>query len=93
MLIGDKLSDGYSRNIYIRSRMNLTEDTAQTQIPLFVHLGILNINVLDEGSGLSTLTIRIRSPTSGAHWSVPNHIFGETLAVGVRKAKSEYDYN
>ena len=29
----------------------------------------------------------------GAHWSVPNIIFGDTTAFGMSKAKSDYDYN
>ena len=29
----------------------------------------------------------------GAHWIAPNHSFGETTAVGVSEAKSDYDYN
>ena len=48
---------------------------------------------MDKGSGISTPATRIRSPIYGAHWSAPNHIFGETTAVGVSQAKSDYDYN
>ena len=29
----------------------------------------------------------------GAHWSAPNYIFGETTAVGVIEANSDYGYN
>ena len=29
----------------------------------------------------------------GAHWSVPNIIFGDTTAFGMSEAKSDYDYN
>ena len=73
--------------------MHLVADTLQTQIPQFVDLGLLNINALDESSGLSTPATIIRSPMDGANWSTPNHFFGETTAVGVSEAKSDYDYN
>ena len=48
---------------------------------------------MDEGSVISNPTNRILSSTDGAHWSAPNHIFGETTAVGVSEEKSDYDYN
>ena len=54
--------------------------------------GLLTINALDESRGLSTPATRIRSSVDGAHWSAPNHVFGETIAVGMSEAKSEYDY-
>ena len=73
--------------------MNLTEDPVQTQTPQFVDLGISAINALDEGSGLSPPATRIQSPMYGDYLSAPNHIFGETTAVRVSKAKYFYDYN
>ena len=73
--------------------MNLAVDPVQTQTPQFVDLGILTIYSLDEGRGLSTPTTIIRRPADGSHWSAPNHIFGETIAIEVSEAKSDYDYN
>ena len=58
-----------------------------------MYLGILNINELDEGSGLRTPATIIRRPMEGSHRSVPNHIFGETTEVGVSEAMYDYDYN
>ena len=36
---------------------------------------------------------RIQWLMDDAHWSALHHIFGETTAIGVNEAKSEYDYN
>ena len=77
----------------MRCRMNLAADLVQTQTTQFVDLGLARINELDEFSGLSTPTTIIRRPTDGAHWSAPNHIFGETSSVGVSDTKSDYNYN
>ena len=73
--------------------MKYAADTVQTQTPQFMDLGFLNINSLDEISGLSTPAKRIRRPTDCANWSAPDHIFGEVTAVGVREAKSGHDHN
>ena len=56
-------------------------------------MGISIINALDEGSGLSTPATIILRPTDNAHWSMHNHIFGETTAVEVSEKKSECNYN
>ena len=53
-VIGDKLSDGSSRDLYTRCRMNLTSDPIQTKTPQFINLGISTIDALDKGSGIST---------------------------------------
>ena len=92
-LIDDKLSDGSSGDLYTRCRMKFAAGTVQNQTPKFMDLGFMTINALDVKSGLSTpATITLR-PMNGAHWSVHIHVFGETIAVGVSEAKSDYDYN
>ena len=73
--------------------MNLTADPVQTQTPQLVDLGISTIHALDKVSGISTPDIRIRRTVDVAHWSVPNHIFGQTTEVGVSESKSYYDDN
>ena len=73
--------------------MNFVADLFQTQAPQFMDIGLLTINALDESSGLGTPATRIQRPTDGAHWSAPNHNFGETIAIGVSDTKSDYDYN
>ena len=92
-LLCDKLSDYYSRYLYMRCRMNLMADTVQILTPHFIDLRISSIDALDKGSGISTPATIIQSPTDGAHWSAPNHIFGETTVIGVSEENSDYDYN
>ena len=92
-VICDKICDGSIQDIYTRHRINLEAYPIQTQTPQFFDLGLSTINALDEGIGLSTPATKTQRPTYGAHWSMPNHIFGETTAVGVSGEKSDYDYN
>ena len=92
-VIGDKLSDGSRRDLYAHKSMNLAEDPVQTQTPQFVDMGLTTIDTLYEGSGISKPATIIRRSTDGAHWSTPNHIFDETIAVGVSEAKYDYGYN
>ena len=73
--------------------MNFAADTVQIQTPQLMDLGFSAINALDERSGLNTPTTRIRRPADVAHWSAPNHVFGETTALVFSEANSDYDYN
>ena len=73
--------------------MNFATNTIQTQTPQFTDMGFSTINALYESSGIITPATRIRRPTDGSHWSVPNHVFGEATAVGMSGAKSDNDYN
>ena len=92
-VIGHKLSDGSSYELYLRCRMNFAGDVAQTQISQFMDLGIPTINTLDESSVLGTLATRIWSPIDVSYWRAPDHIFGEAKEVGMSAAKSDHDYN
>ena len=92
-VIGHKLSKDSISDLYTRCRMNFVADPVQTQTLQFMDLGFLTINALDERIILCTFTTIIKRPTGGAHWSAPNHIFGETSAVKVSEEKSDYDYN
>ena len=76
----------------MRCKMNFAADPVQNQTTQLVDLGFSTIDPLDEDIGLSTPATRTQSPADGAHWSVPNNIFGETTAVGVSEAKSDYFY-
>ena len=92
-VIGHKLSGGSSWDLNVRFRMNFAADTVQTQTPQLMDLGFSTINALDESNGLGTLSTRILRYMDVAHWSAPNHVFGETTAVGVSEEKFDYDYN
>ena len=58
-IIGEKISNSSSQDPYTRFRINLEADTVQTHTPQFVDMELLTINVLDEGSGISTAATRI----------------------------------
>ena len=88
-VISDNLSGGSIQYLYMRCRMNFVVDPVQTQTPQFVDMGISKIHALTEGSGLITPANIIQRPNDGAHWSAPNHIFGETASVEVSEAKSD----
>ena len=92
-IIGHKLSDGSSSDLYMRSSMNFAADSVQTQTPQLMDLGFLTINALGESSGLSTTATRIQRPADGSYWSASDQFFGETTAVGVSESKSDNDYN
>ena len=81
-LISNKLSGGSSGYLYMRYRMNFVADPVQNQTPQFMDMGFSNINALYDRSGLSTPSTRIRRPAYGAHWIMPNNVFGEATALG-----------
>ena len=74
-------------------RMNFAADPVRTQTQQFMDLGFSTINSLNGSSGLSTPATRIRRPTDGAHWSAPNHFFGESTSLVMSEEKSDYYYN
>ena len=76
-VIGHKLSNGSSGDLYLHCRMNFADDPVQNQTPKFMDLGFLTINTFDERGDLSTIATRIQRPTDGSHWSASNHVFGE----------------
>ena len=92
-IMGHKISDGSSDDLYSRCKMNFAGDVVQTQAPQFMDLGFLDINTLNEIGVIGTPAARIRRPMYGSHWSAPNHVFGEATVVGMSAAKSDHDYN
>ena len=66
-VIGDKLFDSSSGDLYTRCRMNFLADPVQTQTPKFVDLGFSTINEFDETSDLSAPATIIQRPTDGTH--------------------------
>ena len=53
-VIGHKLSDGSSDDLYLRCRMNFAGDVVQTQATKFMDLGLPDINILNEIGFLGT---------------------------------------
>ena len=52
-------------------------------------LGIPAVNTSIEFCIQGTPATRIRRPTAGSHWSVPDHVFGKLTAIGMSSARSE----
>ena len=66
-VIGHKLSDGSSDDLYLRCRMNSADDVDQTQKPESMDLGLLAINTLNESGFLGNIATRILRPMDGYH--------------------------
>ena len=92
-VIGQKLADGSSWDLYFCCRINFENDYSQIQASQFMNLGILAINTLNEGGLLGTTATRVLSPEDGSNWSALNHVFGEATAVRMSATKSDHDYN
>ena len=91
-VIGHKLSDGSSNDLYLYCRTNFAADVFQTQAPQFMDMGLLAINILNEISVLGTTATRILMPTDVSHWSATHHVFGEVTEVGISAVNSDHDY-
>ena len=92
-VIGHKISDGSSDDIYSRCRLNFANDPIQTQAPHFMDMGLPTINILNESGVLGNPATKIQRPTDVSHWSAPDHVFGEATAVGMSAANSDHDYS
>ena len=92
-VLGDKLSNSSSRDLYTRCRMNLAEYLFNIPAPKFVDLGLSAINALDKSASLWTSDTRVGKPMGVAHGSAPDHIFENFIAVRYEVgAKSDYSY-
>ena len=92
-LIGYKLSDGSSGDLYSFCRINFANDPVQNQAPHFKDMVLPAINIVNESGFLGTPDTSIRRPTDGSNWSVVDHVVGEATAVGMGAAKSDHGYN
>ena len=80
-VIGEKIYDSSSQDLYTRCRMNPAADSDNIPAPQFVDLGLFTINALDTGASLWTPATRVGRPTYVAHGSAPDHIFEKVSAV------------
>ena len=92
-VIGHELYHGSSNDLYLRCRMNFLSNVVQTEALQLVDLGILAIKTSYELSVLNTPATRIRRLTDRYHWTAPDHVFDEAIAVGMSTGRSEQDYN
>ena len=92
-VIGLKLSDSSSDDLYLLCRMKFVDDVVNNQAPQFMDMGLLVINKMNESGVLGTPATRIRRLTYVSHWISTDHIFGEATAVLMGAARSDHDYN
>ena len=92
-VIDHKLYNGSSNDLYSHCRMNFVNDPVQTQAPHFMYMRLPAISTLNESGVLGTPDTRIRRPGCVSHCRAPDHVFGETTAVGMSVSKSGHDYS
>ena len=81
-ILSEKLSNSSNRGLYVSVGMHLAADPVHSMTPQFVYLRFSTIDVLYKGADLWTPGTRAGRHIYVAHWSVPDHIIGETTAVG-----------
>ena len=92
-VLSDKISNNSSRDVYARLGMHFATDPVNSVTPQYVYLGFSSFDVLDKVTGLWTPATRVGRPIDFSRWSAPDHIFGETTAVGdAVSANSDYNY-
>ena len=91
-VIGHKLSDGSSGDLYTRCRINFGGDPVQIQTPQCMNLWFSTINALDESIVLSNPDTRIRQPADGYHLISQDHVFRKATLVGMSLVYSDHDY-
>ena len=72
--------------------MDFMSNIVQTEAPQLMDLRFLAVNTSDEFSTQGTPDNRIRNPTDGSHWYVPDHIFGKATAARMSATRLEQDY-
>ena len=85
-VIGSELLHGSSNDIYLHCQMNFFSNVVKTWAPKFVGLEIPDVNTSNEFAILGTPATR---PTDGSHWSMPDHVFGESTVAGIRATGSD----
>ena len=59
----------------------------------FMHLGLSDVNTLEEHRSFCTPDTRFERPADGYNWSAPGHVFGEVTVSGISGTRSEQKYN
>ena len=88
-----KLSHNSSIDIYSRCRVNFTSNAIRTEIPEFMHLGIPDVNALDELRSFCDPDTRVRTPADVSNWSALVRVFKEVAADGMSGTTSEKNYS
>ena len=66
-VLGRELFDSLGTEIYSRCWVDFTSNVVVTEAPDFVHLGLPDVNALDEFSTFGTPATRVRRPIDGSH--------------------------
>ena len=93
-IFSDKLSNGSSRDLYARVGMHLATYPVSPVTPQFVDHGLFTIDAPNKGSGLWSLSNRVRRSVDVSHFSVTDHAVEEITELGYAvSAKLDYNYN
>ena len=92
-LLGQELPDSISSDIYLRYLMDFTSNAVRTEAPNFVNLGLPDVNASNEFNTFGTPATRFKRLMYGPHWSAPDHVLGEAMAVGISGTRSKIDYS
>ena len=92
-LLGRELKYSLITEIYLHCQVEFTGNAVGTEAPDLVYLGIPDVNALDEFNASGNSATRVRRPTNGSHWSVPDHVFGEARAVVMSYTRSKQNYS
>ena len=87
-VIGRKLSNNPSADIYLRCQMNFTRDAIINKSPNFMNLGLSAVNTSNELRPFSILTIRTGSPIDGSNCLPPGYLIGEVTAARMIRTRS-----
>ena len=92
-LIGNKLSNKSSADVYSRCWMNFTRDEVLTISPNFMNMGLLSVHASDELGFFSIPATRIGRSIDGSNWILPVHLIGEVTADVMIRTRQEKNYS
>ena len=92
-IIGHKLSEKSSADVYLLCPMNLARDAVLAESPNFIGLGLSYINTSDELGSVFIPATRILRPMYGFNCLPPGHIIGEVTEDRVIRTRSVQNYS
>ena len=82
-ILRDEFYFGSVKNLYLRCRMEVAEETVQPMGPKLVSHGLPTIDTFKENSGIwNPATSSIRRTPNNTHGSASEHVVGQGTAVG-----------
>ena len=92
-IIGGKLANKSSADVYARFQMNLASDTALYESKNSIDFGLSHVDTTDEIGSVFAPTTRIGSATHGSDWIPRSHCISEATVDRVSAVKSKNHYN